>query len=97
MDKARAILMRPGDNVATAVEAASPGAAVTFAVGGAAGSQTALDRIPFGHKIAVVDIAKGETIRKYGESIGAATSDIKAGQHVHVHNTESCRGRGDKN
>jgi len=33
---------------------------------------------------------------KYGEPIGIATRDIRSGQHVHVHNLESARGRGDK-
>ncbi len=33
---------------------------------------------------------------KYGQVIGRATKDIEAGGHVHVHNLESTRGRGDK-
>lgn len=53
------------------------------------------DDVPYGHKIALLDIAKGEAIIKYGEQIGIATKDIRAGQHVHVHNIESTRGRGD--
>ena len=32
---------------------------------------------------------------KYGESIGAASCDIKKGDYVHVHNLEALRGRGD--
>lgn len=51
--------------------------------------------IPYGHKIAIKGIAKGETILKYGLSIGSAITDINAGDHVHVHNVESNRGRGD--
>lgn len=56
---------------------------------------TAFDDIPYGHKIAVVDIAVGEEIFKYGEEIGAATKPIKKGDYVHVHNLDSMRGRGD--
>jgi len=52
--------------------------------------------VPFGHKIAVRDIAKGEKIMKYGECIGGALQDIKRGEYVHVHNLEALRGRGDK-
>ncbi|WP_100401135.1 UxaA family hydrolase [Bacillus sp. FJAT-44742] len=52
--------------------------------------------IPYGHKIAVRDIKKGDTILKYGLSIGSAIEDISIGDHVHVHNTESNRGRGDR-
>ena len=52
------------------------------------------DNIPFGHKFAIRDIPEGSLILKYGEPIGVARIDIKAGQHVHVHNLESKRGRG---
>lgn len=56
---------------------------------------TVLADIPYGHKIAVKDIKKGELINKYGEEIGIATKDIKKGEYVHVHNLDSMRGRGD--
>ena len=39
-----------------------------------------------GHKYALRDIKKGENIIKYGNPIGHATADIKAGEHVHTHN-----------
>jgi altronate dehydratase small subunit len=51
--------------------------------------------IPHGHKVAIRPIKKGETIWKYGLSIGKATEDIEVGDHVHVHNIEPVRGRGD--
>lgn len=51
--------------------------------------------VPYGHKIALRDIAKGEAIMKYGESIGAASHDIKKGDYVHIHNMDAMRGRGD--
>lgn len=54
-----------------------------------------LGNIPYGHKIAARDIAPGEPILKYGEKIGVATGDIRRGAHVHVHNLDSMRGRGD--
>ena len=50
--------------------------------------------VPYGHKIALRDIAKGEPIMKYGESIGAASHDIKKGDYVHIHNMDAMRGRG---
>ncbi len=53
------------------------------------------DRIAPGHKIAIRDLSAGDEIRKYGEVIGLAACHIKRGQHVHVHNLESQRGRGD--
>lgn len=51
--------------------------------------------IPYGHKVAVKPIKKGEPIIKYGEEIGAATADIEVGDYVHVHNLDSQRARGD--
>lgn len=58
---------------------------------------TALTDIPVFHKMAIADIAKGGLCYKYGEIIGDALENIKPGEHVHVHNIESTRGRGDKN
>lgn len=52
--------------------------------------------IQFGHKFALEDISQGERIIKYGETIGLATCNILKGFHVHVHNLEGTRGRGDK-
>ena len=42
--------------------------------------------VPLGHKIAVSTIAKGERVRKYGQTIGFATESIQPGEWVHVHN-----------
>ncbi len=46
-------------------------------------------KIDVGHKIALQDIAKGEKIIKWGMPIGSATVDIRAGEHVHLHNLKS--------
>ena len=45
-----------------------------------------LNDIPFGHKVAIKNISKGENIIKYGFPIGYAKDDIKLGEHVHTHN-----------
>ncbi len=42
-----------------------------------------------GHKYALKDIKCGENIIKYGNPIGHATADIKAGEHVHTHNVKT--------
>jgi altronate hydrolase len=42
--------------------------------------------VPAMHKIALVDIAEGDAIRKLGHTIGIATARIRAGDHVHTHN-----------
>ena len=47
--------------------------------------------IPFGHKLAIKPVKKGENIVKYGEVIGVATQPIEAGAWVNTHNVGSAR------
>jgi (2R)-sulfolactate sulfo-lyase subunit alpha len=47
--------------------------------------------VPIGHKVALTDIKKGDTVIKYGQDIGKAVADIKKGEHVHVHNLKTKR------
>jgi (2R)-sulfolactate sulfo-lyase subunit alpha len=47
--------------------------------------------IPLGHKIALADIGKGDTVYKYDHDIGLAVAAIAAGSHVHVHNLRTKR------
>lgn len=47
--------------------------------------------VPIGHKVALVDIKKGDTVWKYGQDIGKAVANIKKGEHVHVHNVKTKR------
>ena len=86
-----AIVLSDRDNVATALEALEAGRALEL--GGR--SLVVAERIPSGHKIALQPIGAGEPIVKYGNPIGTATSAIAPGQHVHIHNVASTRGRGD--
>jgi len=57
---------------------------------------TAANDVPVYHKIAKVFVKAGDEVYKHGEPIGTASRDIHAGEHVHTHNVESVRGRGDK-
>ena len=47
-----------------------------------------IDPIPFGHKICLKHINKGEPVIKYDQIIGFASKSIKPGEHVHSHNLE---------
>ena len=47
--------------------------------------------VPIGHKIALTDIRKGDTVWKYGQDIGQAVANIARGEHVHVHNLKTKR------
>lgn len=51
----------------------------------------AMEDIPLGHKLALRDVEKGETILKYGHDIGKALADIPRGHHAHVHNVKTKR------
>ena len=81
----------PKDNVVTCCTAVSAGD--FFSVGDV--QITAIQDIPIYHKIAIADIPAGATVFKYGQPIGIASRAIVAGEHVHIQNLESDRGRGD--
>ena len=61
----------------------------TLGKGMTAGSLTAVEDVPAGHKIALRALPAGSPVRKYGATIGVATANIPAGAHVHVHNLRS--------
>ena len=44
--------------------------------------------IPPGHKVASHAIRKGEPVRRYNQTIGFASRDIAAGEHVHLNNLQ---------
>jgi (2R)-sulfolactate sulfo-lyase subunit alpha len=47
--------------------------------------------IPIGHKVALRDMAVGDTVIKYGIDMGKVVAPIQAGQHAHVHNIKTKR------
>jgi len=47
--------------------------------------------IPIGHKLALTDLKKGDTVIKYGVDIGKMVGDARTGEHVHVHNLKTKR------
>lgn len=47
--------------------------------------------IPIGHKVALKDLAAGDTAIKYGEDIGRFVAAVARGEHVHVHNLKTKR------
>ena len=51
----------------------------------------ALQDIPIGHKVALKDMASGDTVVKYGIDMGKVVAPIKAGEHAHVHNIKTKR------
>lgn len=74
----RSIKLHPSDNVALSIDA--------FAVGDDILGVKATQRVPRGHKMALIDIAEGQEVVKYGQVIGFASKPIAAGDWVHEHN-----------
>jgi len=93
--KRDAIAIKDGDNVATALRDLAAGETVSVGIGETVVAVTMVGPVEFGHKLALGDLPAGRDILKYGEVIGRATENIPKGAHVHVHNIESLRGRGD--
>jgi altronate dehydratase small subunit len=92
----KAIFINKKDNVATALTQLDEGDSITVSIEDVSAHVVLSQNIPFGHKFALTEIEKGDPVIKYGEAIGLATKKIIAGEHVHVHNVESQKGRGDK-
>lgn len=97
MSQLIAIKINDKDNVATVFShgAKAGDNVVVNGTAGTIGELTILQDIPFGHKTALFDIEEGTEIVKFGESIGKTSKAIKKGEHVHVHNLDSMRARGD--
>ncbi len=52
---------------------------------------TARSDIPIGHKVALTNMAVGDTVWKYGIDMGKVVAAIETGQHAHVHNIKTKR------
>ncbi len=51
----------------------------------------ALDDIPLGHKLAMIDHKVDDSVIKYGSDIGKVVAEIKKGGHVHTQNLKTRR------
>jgi altronate dehydratase len=88
-----ALRIHPEDNVVVALSDLPAHTPVETAPPLAIATVTTVDAIPFGHKIAIAPIGAGQTVVKYGASIGVASQAITSGQHVHTHNLRTVRGK----
>ena len=86
----KVIIADPKDNVATARTEIEAGVILSRED---SGHIVVRERIPFGHKLALKQIARSEPVFKYGQRIGIAIRDIAEGDLVHVHNLSGERGR----
>jgi len=77
--------INPADNVAVAL--ATLGLGEILSVDGIA--ITLAESVDAGHKVALVPIADGEIVVKYGNPIGRAVGPIAPGETVHTHNLKT--------
>lgn len=92
--KPNALKVDPRDNVATVLTDLKTGDAAFFLSDAADESLLSIiagEGIPYGHKIALQTVRRGEAVIKYGAPIATATVDIESGMHVHLHNVRSAR------
>jgi altronate dehydratase small subunit len=90
----KGFVLHRNDNVATLVNGASEGETVVLQ-GFADGSIVAKSPIPNGHKIALRALPAGADVIKYGFVVGRLVKTARAGEHMHIQNMQSLRGRGD--
>ncbi|MES1979073.1 MAG: galactarate dehydratase [Pseudomonadota bacterium] len=83
------ILMNPRDNVAIVANDGGLPAGTVFADG-----LRLVDKVPQGHKVALVDLPKGTAVLRYNVPIGYALKDIPAGSWVHERLLEMPAARG---
>ena len=83
------------DNVGAVVGCDATSGARCMLRGAMTGSLEVRQPTPHGHKVALKAIHAGEHVIKYGVPVGRTTVAVALGEHVHVHNMESLRGRGD--
>jgi galactarate dehydratase len=75
--------MHPADNVAIVANEDGLPAGTRLPDGLPGAGLELTDKVPQGHKLALVDIAAGEPVRRYNVAIGYALRDIAAGSWVH--------------
>ncbi|CAN7666690.1 altronate dehydratase family protein [Pseudorhodoferax sp. LjRoot39] len=76
-----ALRLHPSDNVAIARHALASGTLLAEFDG-----LRVLADVPAAHKLALVPVAAGEPVKRYGQIIGFATQAVSPGEHVHTHN-----------
>ncbi len=52
---------------------------------------TVSEAVPIGHKVALADLAVGDTVVKYGQDIGKVVAAVRKGAHVHTQNLKTKR------
>ena len=79
------IKINPSDNVAVALQPLAKGTVIELDNS----TLTLTEDIMQGHKFALKSLKPGDSIIKYGNPIGCATTEISAGSWIHTHNLKT--------
>lgn len=80
------VRLHPEDNIAVAARRIPAGTPVAL---DGLGELATREPIDLGHKVALRPLAAGQPVRKFGQTIGFASTPIQPGDWVHVHNVSA--------
>lgn len=80
------VRLNPDDNIAVAAQRVPAGTTFSLEKTGIGTTREAID---MGHKVALRAIEVGQPIKKFGQTIGFASTLIQPGDWVHVHNVSA--------
>ena len=80
------VRLHPEDNIAVAARRVPEGTKFSF---DGTGDLVTAETIDLGHKITLRPVETGQPIKKFGQTIGFASTPIPVGGWVHVHNVNA--------
>jgi (2R)-sulfolactate sulfo-lyase subunit alpha len=89
----KALAHNRGDHVAVAVAEIAPDEEIVVVYLDDDGEEElrANAAVPYGHKVALRELAAQEPVIEYSTQVGVARTPIAAGDYVHVHNMKTAR------
>lgn len=87
-----ALVIDRSDNVAVALTDLKKGEECILRFNDREEKVVLLEDIAFGHKVAISNIDKDESVLKYGEEIGKMMAPVQRGAYIHNHNMYCERG-----
>ena len=89
----KALAHNRGDHVAVAVAEIAPDEEIVVVYLDDDGEEQlrANAAVPYGHKVALREMAAQEPVIEYSTQVGVARTPIAAGDYVHVHNMKTAR------
>ncbi|HET7450393.1 MAG TPA: UxaA family hydrolase [Gaiellaceae bacterium] len=89
----KALAHNRGDDVAVAVAEIAPDEEIVVVYMDDDGEERlrAKAAVPYGHKVALRDVAADAPVIEYSTQVGVAISSIGAGDYVHTHNIKTAR------